>query len=717
MRWAALATMVALALASAAHARTWHIATDGSGDAPTVQAGLDSAAVGDTVLAESGTHSVGLVFWPYRDGIVLRGGGAGSTILEGNGNDAVVYMTYAVPIDTATVICDLTIANGGDAGILANGASPLIESCTIRNTVSGPGIYLANASAGVIRTCTLISNAGAGVLAHECGAPSEVGYPSSPLRPVIVQGNLIRLNGGIAIPPPAHADRRTYPLGFEISELVGSGGGIFCVQSDAVLGDNEIRENTSSIYSGVGGIYCETSGDSAVVAVISRNLITENTGRTGGVRCVGPNSIVIDNEITENVGDGVLGGGLCAANGATVEGNLVSRNFGGQQGGGILIEGSGNKITGNVICYNSSDQYGGGIAIENGYGENLIRDNYICENTTGQWGGGICCYHDYEIEISFEGNSIVGNVAHGENGIGGAVYLSDANGAFAFTHNTVAENAAGSYASGIYLEEGMLSLAFCNVASNGWAIINEDPIVVPEIQDDWWGQSSGPWHPTNTDGQGDSLSLYAWDFQPWLTEPDTTAPPAPPTGLVVDDIGGSFVSLSWEDSPLADLAGYRVYYEPDTTGHPYESVVDVGNINHCDVHGLEPETQYCFSVTCYDRNGEESWYSVAVTLVTEAFARVEDPIAETQDLMVDRMSPNPFTEQVRIAYALPEVANVEVLICDTNGRIVCSFLKAGQDALVWNGRCDDGSRAAPGLYFVRLEAGGRAVTSKVVLIR
>jgi hypothetical protein len=45
--------------AGAAHARTWYVKHDGSGDAPTIFAANDSATVGDTVLVGPGTYEIG----------------------------------------------------------------------------------------------------------------------------------------------------------------------------------------------------------------------------------------------------------------------------------------------------------------------------------------------------------------------------------------------------------------------------------------------------------------------------------------------------------------------------------------------------------------------------------------------------------------------------------------------------------------------------------
>jgi len=50
------ALLVLLVMASSASAATWHVQADGLGDVPTIQAAVDSAAPGDTLLLADGTY-------------------------------------------------------------------------------------------------------------------------------------------------------------------------------------------------------------------------------------------------------------------------------------------------------------------------------------------------------------------------------------------------------------------------------------------------------------------------------------------------------------------------------------------------------------------------------------------------------------------------------------------------------------------------------------
>jgi hypothetical protein len=78
--------------------------------------------------------------------------------------------------------------------------------------------------------------------------------------------------------------------------------------------------------------------------------------------------------------------------------------------------------------------------------------------------------------------------------------------------------------------------------------------------------------------------------------------------------------------------------------------------------------------------------------------------------------PNPFNSEVRIEFALPDSRLTTVKAYDLTGREVAVIFdetaQAGLHRMVW-----DGSRLASGVYFIRLEAGGRAQTAKLALVR
>jgi hypothetical protein len=72
---------------------------------------------------------------------------------------------------------------------------------------------------------------------------------------------------------------------------------------------------------------------------------------------------------------------------------------------------------------------------------------------------------------------------------------------------------------------------------------------------------------------------------------------------------------------------------------------------------------------------------------------------------LDRPSPNPSAGNTRIGFSLARPGPVRVEVYDRSGRRVWSVqasLSSGRQALVWDGRTNEGSRAGGGLYLVRL---------------
>lgn len=94
-----LAAFAVLLFVGTASPRTWYVAADGSGDAPTIAAAVDSSVNGDVILVGPGTY---FVLGPYGGGILLKAGtslvseqGPMSTVLKpGNPPQADLVSAY-----------------------------------------------------------------------------------------------------------------------------------------------------------------------------------------------------------------------------------------------------------------------------------------------------------------------------------------------------------------------------------------------------------------------------------------------------------------------------------------------------------------------------------------------------------------------------------------------------------------------------------------------
>ena len=81
--------------------------------------------------------------------------------------------------------------------------------------------------------------------------------------------------------------------------------------------------------------------------------------------------------------------------------------------------------------------------------------------------------------------------------------------------------------------------------------------------------------------------------------------------------------------------------------------------------------------------------------------------------------PNPFNPETTIRYALPEASNVKLRIFNVRGQLIRTLLDGQQEAgfqtVRWSGRNDNGQSVSSGIYFLRLETGGKMFTQRLML--
>jgi hypothetical protein len=255
-RPAFLGSTVFLMLASAVIARTWYITPDGSGDAPTIKAGIDSACAGDTILAACGTY--------YEHDIDMRSGVILLSETE-DGSCAIVDAQEQGSVFSC-FMCD---------------SSTIIEGFSIRNGVpyfsvpaEGGGIW-ASVSWLTVRRCTFSGNkAGRGGAVHVIGG--HVKFEDCVFRENWAdQGAaLLAESGGVTVTgctfTDNECDKGTVYLGagnhlfsectFYSNSVISTGSGVYCADFSSPLVERTIFSD------GVNGaaVSCSEAGSVAL---------------------------------------------------------------------------------------------------------------------------------------------------------------------------------------------------------------------------------------------------------------------------------------------------------------------------------------------------------------------------------------------------------------------------------------------------------------------
>ena len=333
MRLAApFAVLIAITLgATAVVARTWFVIPDSTGDAPNIQAGIDSASAADTVLLATGTFT-----------------GPGNKYLSFNGKAITVLGEFGP--DSCVIDCE----NDGRGFTFNDSETELsvLEGITITNGLStfGTGILCLNGNP-VIINCKLVGNTatdagGGGMYISQCDP-----YISN--CTIIGNDATDWMGGGVSF----INSNATITNSFIDENNAFYGGGIHCEWSDPIIFDCSISDNTSTWRGG--GINCDRSGPVITNCTIAGNEADSGGGVAGTDQSspVITNCLIAVNTVTAN------GGGMryemdCMPmiTNCTITGNTAQGGFGGAV---YCSDQSDPTITNSILWNDSPEEIGG----------------------------------------------------------------------------------------------------------------------------------------------------------------------------------------------------------------------------------------------------------------------------------------------------------------------------------------------------------------------
>lgn len=399
----------------AAHGTTLQVPSE---DYPTIQAAMNVALPGDTVLVAPGTYHETVVL---SAGVVLQGSGRENTIIDGGGGDLPLPVVTLEDDPTGSAaVRGFTLQNGVVGLRAVNSAIEVAQNSIRQNLYGGVAVWRGRCA---ISNNRIVDNGGPGVRADESdgvitdnefmGNQAVLGsyFPSGP----IAGGVECNLSGNMQIL------RNTF-----ISNSGDGAGGIAVDRlrdgASCLIEGNIVEANSGN----AGGIYAGEweSGDTTGMLVKGNTVRKNQGGESGGVFVQGYVEVT-GNEIRDNVGSGLFYRGYDMAY-AVIRQNTIAGNVGDLgRGAGLVMETTFGTLVSDNIVENNSPR---GMFID--YVEGEVRGNTV----SGHPETGIQVARNAGRVLRFDGNTVRNNQA--DNGAG----FSLVSGVFILENNLIEGN-------------------------------------------------------------------------------------------------------------------------------------------------------------------------------------------------------------------------------------------------------------------------------------
>ena len=277
----------------------------------TIQAGINAAVQGDTVLVSDGTYTgIGNrdLDLKGKDMTVMSVNGPESCVIDCIGDDYDYgFHCYSDESSTARIE-GFSILNTCKAGIYCEWSSPTVSNCIIRSSLSR-GIIIKDSTSS-ISNCVIMNNSGGGL---------KIESADVTITNCTISNNSTEVDGaGIFL---SSSSARIMDCAIEHNQVLvshnsyndGSGGGIYSISSSISI--SECLINGNSAYKAGGGIYLSHEKNNTA-NVISDCLFSDNISLMGGgIYCIFSISPVIGgsaeqaNEFKNNIA--AAGADLC----------------------------------------------------------------------------------------------------------------------------------------------------------------------------------------------------------------------------------------------------------------------------------------------------------------------------------------------------------------------------------------------------------------------